>query len=120
MPEEEEAAHDGSVHEQLREDGARWITLPFVGIQRGAAGLSYALELRNCTCGSTLGRRVKEQYRRFEVYEDTLSSEFRWRLLASDGQVVADSGESYRRREDVHRAIVALQASVITARIADA
>lgn len=56
---------------------------------------------------------------RFEIYKDK-ASEFRWRLRATDGQVVAHSGESFAQREDVHRAIIALQASVITARIADA
>ena len=41
---------------------------------------------------------------RFEVYRDK-AGEYRWRLLASNREVVADSGEGYTRREDAHRAI---------------
>lgn len=117
MTDEGETAHDQNLHAQVRQDAARWTALPYVGIQHGAADLSYVLELRDCTCGSTLSRRVQEEAMRFEIYQDNAA--FRWRLLASNGQVIANSGEIYARREDVHHAIVALQASVITARIAD-
>ena len=55
---------------------------------------------------------------KFEIYTDE-ASVFRWRLLASDGQVMATSKVSYLRSEDVRRAIVALQASIPVARIVD-
>ena len=54
---------------------------------------------------------------KFEIYTD--EGTYRWRLLASDGQVMATSRESYARSEDVHRAIIALQASIPVARIVD-
>jgi len=54
---------------------------------------------------------------RFEIYAET--AVYRWRLLASDGQMMATSSESYARREDARRAIVALQASIPIARIID-
>lgn len=54
---------------------------------------------------------------KFEIY--THDDMFRWRLLASDGQVMASSCESYRRSEDVRGAIIALQASIPVARIVD-
>lgn len=41
---------------------------------------------------------------KIEVYEDK-AGEFRWRLLFANGQVAADSGEGYTRRDDAHRAI---------------
>ena len=41
---------------------------------------------------------------RAEVYEDQ-SGEFRWRIRARNGRVIADSGESYRRREDAERGL---------------
>ena len=55
---------------------------------------------------------------KFEIYMDEAGI-YHWRLLASDGQVMAISRESYLRREDVHRAIIALQASIPVARIVD-
>lgn len=61
---------------------------------------------------------VREDLLKFEIYTDE-GGIYRWRLLASDGQVMATSKESYRRSEDVRRAIVALQASIPVARIVD-
>ena len=62
--------------------------------------------------------RVRRAFVKFEIYKDEVGA-YRWRLLASDGQVMATSRESYARSEDVHRAIVALQASIPVARIVD-
>ena len=62
--------------------------------------------------------RVRRGFVRFEIYTDE-SSVYRWRLLASDGQVMASSREGYPNREAVHRAIIALQASIPVARIID-
>src|SRR5262245_35570744 len=36
---------------------------------------------------------------KFEVYQDK-SGDFRWRLLASNGQVVATSGQGYKKKDD--------------------
>ena len=55
---------------------------------------------------------------KFEIYADE-AGDFRWRLLASDGQIMATSRESYARRDHVRHAIVALQASIPVARIDD-
>jgi uncharacterized protein YegP (UPF0339 family) len=41
---------------------------------------------------------------RFEVYRDA-AGEWRWRLRHQNGQVVAESGEGYRRREDCEQGI---------------
>ncbi|GJE26965.1 YegP family protein [Methylobacterium organophilum] len=41
---------------------------------------------------------------RFELYRDA-AGEWRWRLRASNGNVIADSGEGYVRREDCEHAI---------------
>lgn len=55
---------------------------------------------------------------KFEIYTDD-GVMYRWRLLASGGQLLATSRESYARSEDVRRAIIALQASIPVARIVD-
>lgn len=58
---EHDEVHGASEHERIRADEAHWNTLTFVGIQDcfGLRGPDEVLELRNCTCGSTLGRRAK-------------------------------------------------------------
>ena len=53
---------------------------------------------------------------RFEIYADAEGT-YRWNLLASDGQVMATSRDTYPSPEDVRRAVVALQASIPVARI---
>lgn len=40
---------------------------------------------------------------RTEVYVDT-AGEWRWRRIAPNGEVIADSGEGYTREADAHRA----------------
>ena len=55
---------------------------------------------------------------KFEIYTDEVRI-YRWRLLASDGQVMATSRQAYKRSEDVHHAIIALQASIPVASIVD-
>jgi uncharacterized protein YegP (UPF0339 family) len=62
--------------------------------------------------------RVRRTFLKFEIYMDETGA-YRWRLLASDGQVMATSKESYPHREDVRRAVIALQASIPVARIVD-
>jgi uncharacterized protein YegP (UPF0339 family) len=41
---------------------------------------------------------------RFEVYEDT-SNEQRWRLIAANGQVIANSSQGYKAMSDCRHAI---------------
>ena len=41
---------------------------------------------------------------RFELYRDA-SGEWRWRLRVQNGNVIAESGEGYRHREDCEHAI---------------
>jgi uncharacterized protein YegP (UPF0339 family) len=115
MPDRHDHDHD---HDQLRANDARWLALPLVGIQRSDTTTNADIELRHCTCGSTIGRRLKEDPMRFETYRDPAGS-FRWRLLATNGKIITDSGEGYPRRDLAHRAVATLQTSVLTARIVD-
>lgn len=117
MPDGDSAHED--THARIRADVELWNALPLVGIQHDLDNSEMVIELRNCVCGSTLGRLMRRTGMKFQVYKD-MAGEYRWRLLASNGQSVASSGEGYTRREDVHRAIVALQASIPVATIVDA
>ena len=40
----------------------------------------------------------------FEVFRDS-ADEWRWRLVASNGNIIADSGEGYRSKQGVERGI---------------
>ena len=108
MQPQDDGPHGRADHARLRADEGRWSALALVGIQECCElrGPNDILELRNCTCGSTLGRRTrnKEETLKFEVYRDK-AGEYRWRLL---GRLTADSDEGYSRREDAHRAIAVL------------
>lgn len=52
----------------------------------------------------------------FEIYRDK-ASEWRWSLKAGNGQIIADSGEGYTRKEDALRAIHTVKDLVAAARI---
>lgn len=41
---------------------------------------------------------------RFELYEDA-GGEWRWRLVAANGNIIADSGEGYASKQGARRGI---------------
>jgi len=55
---------------------------------------------------------------RFQVYEDA-SGQYRWRLKAANGRIIAESGEAYTRKRDSSRAVAGVVAAVIEARGAE-
>lgn len=57
-----------------------------------------------------------EEQAMFKVYTDA-AGEFRWRLVAANGRVVADSGEGYSRRRDCVAAVKRAAALASRARI---
>ena len=46
----------------------------------------------------------------FEVFRDG-AGEWRWRLVASNGNIIADSGEGYRSKQGVERGIESVKRS---------
>lgn len=54
----------------------------------------------------------------FELYQDR-AEEYRWRLIASNGRIVADSGEGYSSESGARKAIETVQSHVGTAEVAD-
>lgn len=115
-----EEKHSAAVHAEIRADTLLWKALPLVGFQQhDPSDPDDVIELRNCTCGSTLGKKNKEVRMRFEVYRDK-GGAYRWRLLATNGAIIADSGEGYTRCEDAHRAIGALLKGLTDVVIVDA
>jgi uncharacterized protein YegP (UPF0339 family) len=54
----------------------------------------------------------------FEIYEDT-KKEFRWRLKASNGQVIATSGQGYKAKADCRHGIEVIQKEASQAKVED-
>jgi uncharacterized protein YegP (UPF0339 family) len=55
---------------------------------------------------------------KYEVYEDA-KKEHRWRLKASNGQVVASSSEGYKARADAEKAVETVKAGVAKATVSE-
>lgn len=53
----------------------------------------------------------------FELYQDT-ASEWRWRLIAANGNIIADSGEGYNSKQGAKRGIESVKSSAPKAPIA--
>lgn len=55
---------------------------------------------------------------KFEIYADT-SGSYRWRLVASNGQTVASSGESFASQANARRAAESVKANAGKAEIVE-
>ncbi|MFC6939012.1 HVO_2922 family protein [Salinirubellus sp. GCM10025818] len=52
----------------------------------------------------------------FEVFRDN-ADEWRWRLVASNGNIIADSGEGYQSKQGVERGIESVKRSAPDAEV---
>jgi uncharacterized protein len=56
----------------------------------------------------------------FEIYEDQNNpGEFRWRLRANNNEIIADSGESYRDKDDCEHSIELVKTQSPSATVQD-
>jgi len=55
---------------------------------------------------------------KFEIYRDT-RSEYRWRLKAANGRIIADSGEGYVSKINAVTAAMRFKGGIAAARIVD-
>jgi uncharacterized protein YegP (UPF0339 family) len=53
---------------------------------------------------------------KFELYKDS-KGEFRWRLIASNGQTIATSGEGYKAKDSAKAGIESVKKSAASAAI---
>lgn len=53
---------------------------------------------------------------RFEIYQDG-ANEWRWRLVVSNGNIIADSGEGYSSKQGAERGIQSVKRSAPDAQI---
>jgi len=65
-------------------------------------------------------RKEVDQMAEFEIYEDQNNpGEFRWRLRANNNEIIADSGESYRDKDDCEHGIELVQTQSPSATLQD-
>jgi uncharacterized protein YegP (UPF0339 family) len=57
----------------------------------------------------------------FEIYDDKTPGpgEFRWRLRADNGEIIADSGEGYKAKADCQHGIDLVKSEAPTAAVQD-
>ena len=55
---------------------------------------------------------------KFQIFQDK-SGEYRWRLTASNGNIVATGGEGYKTKADAQRGIASVQQLATTAAVED-
>ena len=55
---------------------------------------------------------------KFEIYKDG-KGEFRWRLVASNGQMIANSGEGYKSKDSAKAGIASVKKNAASAKIED-
>jgi uncharacterized protein YegP (UPF0339 family) len=55
----------------------------------------------------------------FEIYEDA-RKEYRWRLKAANGQVIATSGQGYKAKADCRHGIEVVQKEAANAKVEEA
>jgi uncharacterized protein len=60
--------------------------------------------------GSTEQKARKEQQMKYIMYKDT-TGQWRWRLVAANGRIIANSGESYANKQDCIAAIALVKTS---------
>lgn len=54
----------------------------------------------------------KKSLPKFEIYRDKIR-EYRWRLRASNGLVITDSGQGYHSKKDCRRGILRVEYAVL-------
>ncbi|HLC23590.1 MAG TPA: DUF1508 domain-containing protein [Dehalococcoidia bacterium] len=55
---------------------------------------------------------------KFEIYKDNTGG-FRWRLTHTNGQIIADSGQGYKAKEDAVKGISSLKENALNATVED-
>jgi uncharacterized protein YegP (UPF0339 family) len=114
-------AGQGKLKFEMYKDAAqeyRWRLKAANGAILATAGQGYKAKA-DCKKGV---ERLKEEANsdklKFEVYEDK-ANEYRWRLKATNGQIVAASSEGYKAKADCEHAIELIKKGAAQAEVDD-
>lgn len=64
-------------------------------------------------CRRVMAKSAERNHMRYKVYKDN-KGEWRWRLLATNNRVLADSGEGYKNKQDCLQGIELVKRSFAT------
>jgi uncharacterized protein len=81
----------------------------WVGVVAGAVAAGMTAEGRFASALGAAGAK-------FEIYQDA-RKEYRWRLKAANGQVIATSGQGYKAKADCRHGIEVVQKESPTAKV---
>lgn len=95
-----------------KDDQFRWRLKAGNGAVLATAGQGYK-DKADAKHGIELVQKADDKTK-FEVYEDD-KKEFRWRLKAGNGQVVASSSEGYKAKADADKALASIKADAVKA-----
>jgi uncharacterized protein YegP (UPF0339 family) len=112
-------AGKGKMKFEIYQDKAkefRWRLKASNGQVMATAGQGYKAKA-DCTKGVERLKGDLGKYK-FEVYQDK-AKEYRWRLKASNGQIVAASSDGYKAKSDCQNAIESIKKGVADARVDD-
>ena len=110
-------AADEKPHFELYKDKAgefRWRFKSGDGSVLATGGQGYKAKADAKAGIERLQRAGTDDKLKFEVYDDA-KKEHRWRMVASNGQVVASSGSGYATKADAEKAIADIKASTAKA-----
>jgi uncharacterized protein YegP (UPF0339 family) len=79
-------------------------------------GLTYRLIWTTISTPNSQERRKKEMAVKFELFKDA-KGEFRWRLIASNGQTIATGGEGYKSKDSAKAGIESVKKNAAAAPI---
>ncbi len=102
-----------------KDDQFRWRLKAGNGAVLATAGQGYkaAADARHGI--ELLQKAGADDKAKFEVYEDD-KKEHRWRVKATNGQVVATASEGYKARADAEKAVASIKAGAAKAEVVDA
>lgn len=96
----------------------RWRLKAGNGAVLATPGQGYK-KLADCKKGvENMQKAGTDEKMKFEVYEDT-KKEFRWRLKAGNGQVIATASEGYKAKADAEKAIESIKAKAPKAEVVE-
>lgn len=82
------------------------------------AAKAFALLASGFVAVPELALAVQSSRLKFEIYQDA-GSEYRWRLKAANGRVIATSGEGYQAKADCRNAIALIKRGASSASIVE-
>jgi uncharacterized protein YegP (UPF0339 family) len=101
-----------------QKEGHRWRLKSSNGQVIATSGQGYK-DIRDCKNGIDRIKKDAATKLKFETYEDK-AKEYRWRLKATNGQIIATSGQGYKEKRSCEHAIDVIKKGAEKAKVVEA